>query len=79
VRAFHHRYSAARRQSLIDIIAEGIASGELPAHLDPELAALALLGSIFYRRLMTSEPLDPGRARDLVDTVFGPASTRKRR
>jgi TetR/AcrR family transcriptional regulator, regulator of autoinduction and epiphytic fitness len=79
VRAFHHRYSAARRQSLIDIIAEGIASGELPAHLDPELAALALLGPIFYRRLMTSEPLDPGRAGDLVDTVFGPASTRKRR
>jgi TetR/AcrR family transcriptional regulator of autoinduction and epiphytic fitness len=78
VRAFHHRYSAARRQSLIDIIAEGIAIGELPAHLDPELATLALLGPIFYRRLMTNEPFDPGRASELVDTVFGPAITRKR-
>src|ERR1700730_12384433 len=73
VRAFHHRYSAARRQSLIDIIAEGIAIGELPAYLDPELATLALLGPIFYRRLMTSEPFDRGRASDLVVTVFGPA------
>jgi TetR/AcrR family transcriptional regulator of autoinduction and epiphytic fitness len=78
VRAFHHRYSATRRQSLVEIIAEGIATGELPTHLDPELAALALLGPIFYRRLMSSEPFDPRRARDLVDTVFGPASTRKR-
>jgi AcrR family transcriptional regulator len=78
VRAFHHRYSAARRQSLIDIVAEGIATGELPARLDPELAALALLGPIFYRRLMTSEPFDPGRASELVDTVFGPARMRKR-
>jgi TetR/AcrR family transcriptional regulator of autoinduction and epiphytic fitness len=78
VRAFHHRYSAARRQSLIDIIAEGIAIGELPAHLDPELATLALLGPIFYRRLMTNEPFDPARASELVDTVFGPAITRER-
>jgi TetR/AcrR family transcriptional regulator, regulator of autoinduction and epiphytic fitness len=78
VRAFHHRYSTARRQSLIDIIAEGLATGELPAHLDPELATLALLGPIFYRRLMTSEPFDPARASALVDTVFGPATKRKR-
>jgi AcrR family transcriptional regulator len=76
VRAFHHRYSAARRQSLIDIIAEGVTAGELPRYLDPELGALALLGPIFYRRLMSAEPFDPDRAGALVDTVLGPSRKR---
>jgi TetR/AcrR family transcriptional regulator, regulator of autoinduction and epiphytic fitness len=71
VREFHHRYSAARRQSLIDVIAEGVAAGDFPAGLDPELAALALLGPIFYSRLMSAGPFPPERARELVATVLG--------
>lgn len=53
-------------------IVEGVAAGAFPDHVDPELAALALLGPIFYRRLMCSEPFDPARAEQLVDTVLGP-------
>ncbi len=71
LRKFHHEYSAERRQSLIDVIAGGIAAGDLPSHLDPELAALALLGPIVYRRLMSDTPFDPARTADLVDTVLG--------
>jgi AcrR family transcriptional regulator len=71
VREFHHRYAAERRHALVDLLAQGVAAGDFPAHLDPELAALALLGPIFYRRLMTSEPFDPERASELVDTVLG--------
>lgn len=71
VRQFHHRYAAERRQGLVDAIAEGIAAGELPAGVDPELAALALLGPIFYRRLMSSRPFDPELAGELVDLVLG--------
>jgi TetR/AcrR family transcriptional regulator of autoinduction and epiphytic fitness len=71
VREFHHRYSAERRQALVDVIAEGVAGGDFPAVRDPELAALALLGAIFYRRLMTGEPFPPERSGDLVDTVLG--------
>ena len=71
LRKFHHEYSAERRQSLIDVIAGGIAAGDLPSRLDPELAALALLGPIVYRRLMADTPFDPARAADLVDTVLG--------
>ena len=44
---------------------------DFPPGLDPELAALALLGPIFYRRLMSGEPFDPDRAGELVDTVLG--------
>jgi TetR/AcrR family transcriptional regulator of autoinduction and epiphytic fitness len=71
VREFHHRYSAERRQALVDVIAEGVASGDFPAHVDPELATLALLGPIFYRRLMSTEPFDPQRAGELVTAVLG--------
>lgn len=72
LRRFHHEYSAERRQGLIDVIAEGVASGDFPADLDVELAALALLGPIIYRRLMSGEPFHPERASDLVDIVLGP-------
>lgn len=72
LRRFHHTYSADRRQSLIDVIAEGVATGDVPAHLDPELTALALLGPIIYCRLMSHELFDPERASDLVETVLGP-------
>jgi TetR/AcrR family transcriptional regulator, regulator of autoinduction and epiphytic fitness len=71
VRQFHHRYNAERRQALIDLVARGIEAGEFPRGLDPELATLALLGPIFYRRLMSGEPFDPARAGELVGTVLG--------
>jgi hypothetical protein len=54
------------------VIAEGVATGDVPTHLDPELAALALLGPIIYCRLMSHEPFNPERASDLVETVLGP-------
>jgi TetR/AcrR family transcriptional regulator of autoinduction and epiphytic fitness len=75
LREFRHRYSAARRQSLTDLITRGVAEGEFRAATDPELAAQALLGPIFYQRLMTSEPLDPRRVGDLIDMVLGPTGS----
>jgi TetR/AcrR family transcriptional regulator, regulator of autoinduction and epiphytic fitness len=71
VRAFHHRYNAERRQALIDLIARGVNAGEFRPGVDPELATVALLGAIFYRRLMTGEPLPPAGARELVDLILG--------
>jgi AcrR family transcriptional regulator len=72
VREFHHRYSTQRRQVLIELVSQGIAEGDFRADLDPELATAALLGTLFYRRLMTGEPFDPGQAAELVATVLGP-------
>ena len=79
VRDFHHRYSAERRQALVDLIARGVEDGELRPGLDPELATAALLGVIFYRRLMTGEPFDPATAGGLVDLVLGPEPPPRRR
>ena len=71
VRDFHYRYSAERRQALIDLIARGVERGELDARVDPELATATLLGAVFYRRLMTGVPFDPDDAGDLVNLVLG--------
>jgi TetR/AcrR family transcriptional regulator, regulator of autoinduction and epiphytic fitness len=71
VREFHHGYSAERRRELAAIIARGIDQGEFREGLDPELATIALLGVVFYRRLMTGEPLDPGSAAEVVDLILG--------
>ncbi len=73
VAEFLHSYSAGRRQRLIDVIQRGLDSGELPTHLDAELAALALSGPIIYCRTMTPTPLSPRQAAQLVDLVLGPA------
>lgn len=72
VRTFHHRYSASRRQTLVDAIAAGVASGDFPTGLDPDLASLALAGPIFYRRLMTGDPLGSALIPELINTVLGP-------
>lgn len=69
---FHHAYSDRRRQTLVDVIAAHIDSGELASTRDPELTALALIGPIFYRRLMTGRALPLERIDDLIDTVLGP-------
>jgi TetR/AcrR family transcriptional regulator, regulator of autoinduction and epiphytic fitness len=71
VREFHHRFSAARRQVLIDILVEGQAASDVDAGLDVTLTAELLVGAIFYRRLMTSTPFPPSDVPDLVDAVLG--------
>ncbi len=76
VRQFHHRYNRQRRQVLVDAIAEGVATGEFRPELDPEIAAIALVGPIIYRRVMTGRPLDPDHVSTLIDTVIGPSRGR---
>ncbi|MDQ4143302.1 MAG: TetR/AcrR family transcriptional regulator C-terminal ligand-binding domain-containing protein [Actinomycetota bacterium] len=72
VRDLYHRYSTQRRQPLRDAIARGISQGTFPAHVAPDLAAQALAGTIFYRRLLTHTPFTPQEVPQLVMTVLGP-------
>lgn len=71
VRKFHHRFQAEARKPLIELISAGIATGDFPSRIDSEIAAFALLGAIFFCRLMTNTPFPDERVRDLVDTVLG--------
>lgn len=77
LREFRHRYSAQRRESLVALISQGVTDGEFRSGIDPELAAKALLGPIFYQRLMTSEPFDPDHVEDLIDMIVGGPSRNK--
>jgi TetR/AcrR family transcriptional regulator, regulator of autoinduction and epiphytic fitness len=70
VREFHHRYAAERRRAITDLIARGVEDGEISGDVDPELATTMLLGAIFYRRLMTSQPFEPEHTAELVDLVL---------
>jgi AcrR family transcriptional regulator len=79
LRAFHHLFQMEARKPLIAVIAEGVSAGDFPAHVDPELAAMALLGVIFFRRLMSRSPFEPDRAGKLVDTVLGTSRKSRRR
>jgi TetR/AcrR family transcriptional regulator of autoinduction and epiphytic fitness len=66
----HRRFAAERRQVLVDLLAEGVAGGELPGGLDLDLAADCLVGPLMVRRLLLHEPFDPAAVGALVDQVL---------
>jgi TetR/AcrR family transcriptional regulator, regulator of autoinduction and epiphytic fitness len=67
---FRARFAAACSQRVTEIVAEGARSGEFSAGTNAELATLALVGAIFYQRLLLAGQFDPGRAHELVDAVL---------
>ena len=69
-RELHRRMATTGRQTLVDLLSEGQAEGELSADLDPVLMAEALAGPIMLRRLFSSEPFDPTQVGELVDQVL---------
>ena len=71
VRRFHHAFQAEARKPTVALIADGVATGDFPSRIDPEVATFALLGAIFFCRLMTNAPFPEERVGDLIDTVFG--------
>jgi TetR/AcrR family transcriptional regulator of autoinduction and epiphytic fitness len=76
VRDFHRRFSSERRAVLVGLLRDAVEGGELPPGTDPEIVADALVGTIFLRRLMLHEPLDPSLAPVLVDQLL-PAKRRR--
>jgi EmrB/QacA subfamily drug resistance transporter len=69
--ALRTRLVAPRRAQVIQMLAVGQARGELPATADLAVLADLLVGPVYYRMLVTGEPIDPGLASEIVDTVLG--------
>jgi hypothetical protein len=64
-------YAARRRETLRNVIAAGVGSGEFRSSIDPEAASIALAGAFVYRRLLTDTPMDEASVEALMTTVLG--------
>jgi len=71
---FHFRFANERGQVLVELLVEGVESGELNSDLDPDFAAEVLCSPLFYRRLMTNETYSAGEVDQLVRAVLGSPS-----
>ncbi|MEV4143472.1 TetR/AcrR family transcriptional regulator [Amycolatopsis sp. NPDC049691] len=67
-------FTARRRKPVHDAVARAIARGEAAANTDPEFVADLFLGPLFYRRLLSREPLDDAFVERVVEVTL--ASTR---
>jgi hypothetical protein len=71
VLAIHRSFARDRRDVLVDLLADGVQTGEVPAGADLGLLAECLIGPIIVRRLVLHEPLDAGSVPTRVDQVLG--------
>ena len=70
LRASLDAFTRGRQATLRRLFARGVERGELPADTDIDLAVDAILGPIFYRHLLSGEPVDRALARRLVDLAL---------
>ena len=73
LRRLHHAYTANRRATLVAALARLRDTGGARPGMDPDRAAEALAGAVFYRRLMTPTRLGAHEVGPLVASVLGPA------
>lgn len=79
LRKFHQHFQRHARLPLVAAIAAGVSERQFAAHLDAERAAQALLGVIFYGRLMSGDRVRPDAAAELVNALLGPSPRRAKR
>jgi TetR/AcrR family transcriptional regulator, regulator of autoinduction and epiphytic fitness len=68
----HRRLAGDGRQVLVDLLVEGLESGEFSFELDPVIMAEAVAGPILLRRLMSPAPFDPADVPLIVDQLLPP-------
>jgi AcrR family transcriptional regulator len=67
---YHRDVVPARRRAMLDALERGRERGELRADADLELAVDALHGAVFYRLLLSGEPLDAAFTEQLAEQVL---------
>jgi AcrR family transcriptional regulator len=68
--ALRERFIAGRRAAAREVFVRGQARGELREDLDVEIAIDALYGALYYRLLVSGEPLRPRYADALLDQLY---------
>ena len=66
-----HADNDRRRATLRRLVEEANDAGEVRPPVDPEYAALALVGTFLYRRIATPNPVQPGEVDAIMETVLG--------
>ena len=67
---FHRNVVPARREAMLAALSRGRERGEIRADADLELAVDALHGAVFYRLLLSGEPLDAAFVERLADQTL---------
>jgi AcrR family transcriptional regulator len=67
---FHRDVVPARREAMLAALERARERGEIRADVDLELAVDALHGAVFYRLLLSGEPLDETFAARLADQIL---------
>jgi len=70
----HRRLARERRQLLVDLLTEGVESGEVPTGADLSILAECLVGPILVRRLLLHESFDAALVAKLVDQLLPPVT-----
>lgn len=68
--AVREGFVASRQQALRTVLARAIRRGELPAHLDLELAVQLCAGPFVYRTVVSGQPSDAATVLRLVDLLL---------
>ena len=68
--AFRERVVSVRDAEVERLVERGIAHGDLRPDSDPEMVHELLIGPVYYRLLLTGQPLDGAFARRTVDAVM---------
>jgi AcrR family transcriptional regulator len=68
--AFRERVVSVRDAEVERLVERGIARGDLRPDTDPETAHELLIGPVYYRLLLTGQPLNPAFALRNVDVVM---------
>jgi hypothetical protein len=71
----HRSMVRRRREETRTVIERAVARGELPADVDAELALDLLAAPIFYRTLISGDPVDDAFIDRLVPTVLAGLSS----
>jgi hypothetical protein len=77
--ALRERFIASRRRSATFVLERGIDRGELRADLDPEVTLDALYGALYYRLLISGQPLTLRYADTLLNQLYPALAGQHRR
>jgi AcrR family transcriptional regulator len=68
--AMQERVISVRRQAVREVLDRAVARGDVRADLDVEIGPELLVGPVYYRLLVSGEPLDDGLAERIADSLL---------